>query len=665
MIGALWTGISGLAGQQTALDNESNNIANVNTIGFKSSRISFADQMYQNKIGKGTAILDAEKLYVQGNLKVTGVAFDMALAGDGFFCLSSTGGAGMAETYYSRAGNFRMGENGTLQDSAGNAVQGWAMTKLSDADIVSTDSNIQRFTKDFVKLGSSQIVRNANTVESITAKMTDYNASAVADSKDIFSGGGYKTKSSKTSDIEGLISSYTKSLIDYKNSPTGSSITPSKYSNVIDYSNAINNNIINGDSDSLLVTVNGSEFSTTWDTDLKTTLKNLANELSSKIKGVNAWVTDDPTGATGYPRTPGDEGGYIRIESLIPGQTLTISQIAAKTEAGTKTPGVLTDLTVKVESGSGYAAVVAQREALKLAVTGKQQDVYLPVDDFGISTGDEEFSYQMTIVDPLTKANISVPSVALGALAITLTAYDNTVATSATNVPYIDQIVNQINTHDNGDATLGAGDLPFYIKANNINGALVIETLDSNYELEISSDMKQTVDSAGAALATVVDIPRNSSHSGRTGANAEFLEITSIIQQTGSRGAIQLKLDALGISNSPFGDFSVDSAGLITMKQDGGTFAIGQVAIALFNNNRGLLPIGDNLLRANDVSGTPIFNLNNNKAAAVKGNTLELSTADLSSSLVNLMVFQRAFEANAKSITTADSILNTLINLKR
>ncbi|MFA7022064.1 flagellar basal body rod C-terminal domain-containing protein [Aliarcobacter sp.] len=47
------------------------------------------------------------------------------------------------------------------------------------------------------------------------------------------------------------------------------------------------------------------------------------------------------------------------------------------------------------------------------------------------------------------------------------------------------------------------------------------------------------------------------------------------------------------------------------------------------------------------------------------GQALEISKADLSESLVNLMVFQRAFEANAKSITTSDELLSTLINLKR
>jgi flagellar hook protein FlgE len=101
------------------------------------------------------------------------------------------------------------------------------------------------------------------------------------------------------------------------------------------------------------------------------------------------------------------------------------------------------------------------------------------------------------------------------------------------------------------------------------------------------------------------------------------------------------------------------------MSQDGAMFAVGQVAIARFITNRGLDPIGNNLLQVTLASGDPIYNLNNDKTAEIKANTIELSTADLSESLVNLIVFQRAFEANAKSITTADTILNTLIQLKR
>ena len=112
MISALWTGIAGLSSQQTALDNESNNIANVNTVGYKASRVSFADLMYQDSIGKGSSVTNAEKQYTQGSLNITGSSYDMALDGDGFFVVSNKNFSGTSENYYTRAGNFRMGTNG-------------------------------------------------------------------------------------------------------------------------------------------------------------------------------------------------------------------------------------------------------------------------------------------------------------------------------------------------------------------------------------------------------------------------------------------------------------------------------------------------------------------------------------------------------------------------
>jgi flagellar hook protein FlgE len=837
MVGALWTGISGLAGQQTALDNESNNIANVNTVGFKASRISFADQMYQNKIGKGTTILDAEKIYSQGNLKLTGVAFDMALSGDGFFAVSNTRGAGTSETYYTRAGNFRMGDDGTLQDAAGNAVQGWAMTKLSDSDVVSTDQNISKFTDDFTKLAASQIIRNVNTIETVTAKMTDYTESAVADALDVFTGSNYKTKAAKISNIEALISEYSEKLINYKNDPEATSITPGVYKNTLDFSNGISN--LNGDGDTISVYIDGAKYSQTWDTDLTTTLKNFTDQLSN-ITGINAWITDTVDSTT---KNPTDTNGFIRIESMIPGDNVTISQLAITTSAGAQTPGNLKDNSIKVESGGGWAAVTAARDALKEAVTGKQQDVYTS-SDLSTPNGNNDYTYQITIYDPQGNQNISVPSsplsisnptniqdivetingntlvskthtttasasakdkytfaafpsdplptdyyLTVGSRTLTIPsgtaisdiealiendAYFGDTDTIKVTVDGSDQLVLEHNTANTSfQPTLAAknssdpvaGELPYYVKASNVNGNLTIKTLDSNYDLEFSGDMKataisevQTVSVTGTATLGAVsflghdltasssaddtseetidmiiankaaviatwngangtkeiadirkistttleiiykdtegdvaviatdtsdgitfaeseevtagstsstDMVRNTTYSGREGANGEFLELKSTVEQAGSRGSLQLRLDTLGISNSPFGDFAVDSTGMITMKQDGAEFAVGQVAIALFNDNRGLLPIGDNLLQATEQSGSAIYNLNNNKTADVKANTLELSTADLSVSLVNMMVFQRAFEANAKSITTADTILNTLINLKR
>ncbi|MFY9092839.1 flagellar hook-basal body complex protein, partial [Aliarcobacter butzleri] len=147
MIGALWTGVAGLASQKTAIDNESHNVANVNTIGYKAGRVSFADQIYQNKIGKGSYVQDAEKIFTAGPTKQTGVDYDIALKDDGFFTVINKNTLGTAETFYTRAGNFRMGTSGTLQTANGYEIQGWAMSSIDPKnDVISTNSNISKFT---------------------------------------------------------------------------------------------------------------------------------------------------------------------------------------------------------------------------------------------------------------------------------------------------------------------------------------------------------------------------------------------------------------------------------------------------------------------------------------------------------------------------------------
>ena len=219
MISALWTGISGLASQQSALDNESNTIANVNTVGYKASRVSFADLMYQDSVGKGSSITSAEKQYTQGSLNLTGSSYDVALDGDGFFVVSNVSSTGTSETYYTRAGNFRMGDNGTLQDASGNEVQGWALSAIDKtADVTSTNSNLSSFTDDFTQIAGNQIIQFKNKIETYAAKMSDYSTTAKSDSTEL-TGSGVKTQSAKISDIEALTTNYSSALSAYALNP--------------------------------------------------------------------------------------------------------------------------------------------------------------------------------------------------------------------------------------------------------------------------------------------------------------------------------------------------------------------------------------------------------------------------------------------------------------
>ena len=1204
MIGALWTGISGLSSEQTALDNESNNIANVNTVGYKASRISFADQMYQDDIGKGSKIVDAEKLYTQGNLKLTGVSYDMALSGDGFFTVTNASASGTTENYYTRAGNFRMGENGTLQDANGNEVQGWAMSAIdTDNDVTSTNSNITSFTNDYTKLLTSKIVSHSNYVETFTAKATDYSASAESDSESVFSGAGLKTKSAKISDVEAAISNYTSWLQKLQDTPDGSSISSVAQKSEINFDDSI----ISKEGDEIYVYIDGNKISqsyipTTADADLMqeifdslnntdqgtygnpdntlsdeqivlynqaaskiATYKGLADTIS-EISGLVAYMSSEVGGTTsdtleeddtfGLSTSTADMmKGIIQIKSLIPGEEFVISEVGEVSGSSTIQGDYQTS--VSSVSGSGTGAVESARDALAQLISGKQQDVYTSSDlKLNNST---VFTYSINIYDKELKQNIPVPNdggTPLNAVPIFVN------ATTSSSIPSVDDIVDAINNGLDANGIALNPKLTEYIQAQNINGNLVVKTLDKNYDADFSSSLKQlpsyninlneivdnssysfdlkidntdypininlpnssltipstytdineyirdqiqteidtintnnptyllsitpnvdgafsiytaneditfensssaisdnlpsvsdidiqslvtpdikyerseititeplsnivysvdimgetisydnrtglatsaddiinnfntqisansilsplidsstpsntlgssddgvvltngldnlqdynsnpsgnfmielpagtidlslflydrgmndtiqvftkdgehiagtlasssswdngyspkdiitqnpdkfnigatyvdnhtsytlnspkessgsssvsyidkdgnsqtrtlgsldemvvipnvledlvvfingnglydvsaewgsTLSSSGGSSSLVLEqkgledpsipsglditnmsgvtkdnitefnyesrdehrfkittddtksasvyqlsiegidfeiktdqtptvqeivdsfnnellnhpdmsykytitrdgndlviqdingefgftgfsqnstlniksltvngdeyktlqtsnqsimpLSKNNDLSGRAGAGAEFIEMVTTVNQTASQNSLQLKLDTLGISDSAFGEFSVDSNGLITMTQDGAEIAVGQASIALFTNNIGLEAIGDNLLTKTTQSGDPIYNLNNDKAATIEGQTLELSTADLSESLVNLMVSQRAFEANAKSITTADEILTTLIGLKR
>ncbi|WP_187106470.1 flagellar hook-basal body complex protein [Campylobacter lanienae] len=139
MMGALWSGVTGLQAHQVAMDVEGNNIANVNTVGFKYSRASFADLFSQTQkvatapqgdlggknsmqIGLGSTVNTVTKIFKQGTIQTTDKQSDMAIQGDGFFVVSPDGG----KTYlYTRNGDFSLDSVGNFVDRNGYIVQGW------------------------------------------------------------------------------------------------------------------------------------------------------------------------------------------------------------------------------------------------------------------------------------------------------------------------------------------------------------------------------------------------------------------------------------------------------------------------------------------------------------------------------------------------------------
>ena len=1031
MIGALWTGISGLSAHQKALDNESNNIANVNTVGYKAGRISFADQIYQGQIGKGSYVQDAEKIFVTGGSKITGVDYDVALQGDGFFTAINKNTLGTAETFYTRAGNFRMGENGTLQNPDGFEIQGWAMSSIDQKnDVVSTNQNASRFTDDYIKTMGNSIIRHKDFIETIAAKATNYNETAKSDPVTVFSGAGGKTKAAKLKDIDMALSNYNQILQKYQEDPNvPSKGSTAQISQVNFKTGTPPTSIIGQEGDMIEVIINGNTYtqkfvvtkttpnwrSELWNSltlspinerelyDLKDpsqidimptateaersakdqeiakydrlagkieTYKAMADQISNKESGVVAYLAKDrlnPTSDVLNPNGMYEEStnladmlrGVVQIKGLIPGKEFKISQVAEYSGENTNfsVKGTF-QTTATATQGTGKQALEDARDALSKLVTGNQRSVYSVQDLYG-AADNKTFSFSINIFDKDLGYVIPVPN-------------DGAVPPQAVPIEIgnvesgdINSIVDAINN----TRTSSGPQLGDYVIAKNINGHLVIETNEQNYDIEFDArlatdptvDLNALVNAAGytydikvgnqtistafttgtpidqnaiytsiagniatynaanpgrelvispmnagiftvtaadgeriegdlrltaastnpptsasssnagtntvleqgtltigavadsttysitingtaysyttgagytgtqadirnqilaqiqndpaldglvtatssgangisivqkrvvdtsdtttdlnisatngvyapspsynagiaegidfeidfaapksrsefvlnlmgteikvtsseseteATLATKLqaeldkqpnlrnryevvfsagdvvlrekagasgftgfagtlptltindlDVPVwdlkegfievNSDYSGNKGAGGEFMEITTRVDQTSTQESLQLRLDLLNISDSKFGAFKIDSTGLVTITDGGVEYAVGQVSIARFTNNRGLEAVGGNNFKATQESGNVIYSTNNNNTDGVMGQALEISKADLSESLVNLMVFQRAFEANAKSITTSDELLSTLINLKR
>ena len=239
MMRSLYSGVSGLKNHQTRMDVVGNNISNVNTTGFKSSRVTFSDTLSQTlsgasapadglggtnpkQIGLGSSVSAIDTLFTDGSVQSTGVNTDLCLSGNGLFMVSKSdsasndnkdGKAGTADqnkkttakVYYTRNGNFKFDANGCYVNSDGLKVQGWCAK--NPGDTYTTDiNNIGDIT---IKSGESMppaattktnLMNNLNSAEATinSIKATDAKENkltAAANNTDTWAcGGTYKSE---------------------------------------------------------------------------------------------------------------------------------------------------------------------------------------------------------------------------------------------------------------------------------------------------------------------------------------------------------------------------------------------------------------------------------------------------------------------------------------
>lgn len=171
MIRSLWSGATGMSAQQLNIDVIANNLANVNTNGFKRSRADFQDLMYQTirapgattatgattptglQVGMGVRPIAIQKLFTQGEYTQTGNQLDLAIEGKGFFkVLRGT------EELYTRSGAYKLDKDGYVVDSEGNRLQPEFAVPANTVSIaVDSGGRIVALGSDGTELGAVQL----------------------------------------------------------------------------------------------------------------------------------------------------------------------------------------------------------------------------------------------------------------------------------------------------------------------------------------------------------------------------------------------------------------------------------------------------------------------------------------------------------------------------
>jgi len=171
MLRGLWTAATGMSCQQSSIDTIANNLANVNTSGFKKSRINFQDLMYQNmrmagastasggqipsgiQVGMGAKVVSIEKLSSQGDFSQTKNQLDFAIQGKGYFKLTENG-----RDVFTRSGAFKVDKDGFICDSSGNRLQPeFAVPSKTVTITLDSGGKLVASGSDGKELGSTQI----------------------------------------------------------------------------------------------------------------------------------------------------------------------------------------------------------------------------------------------------------------------------------------------------------------------------------------------------------------------------------------------------------------------------------------------------------------------------------------------------------------------------
>ncbi len=619
MLSSLYSGISGLLANSDALDVISNNISNVNTVGYKSQTAQFEDLLYQSivgasgtsQVGRGSALESVDTDFSQGSFQTTNASTDLAIGGQGFFIVRKQG---EQTDYYTRAGGFSLDTNGNLIDSAGDYVQGKTIDQATGT-AAGVDGNIV----------ISQQPSEPKPTQTISMVVNLDSSSAWAGDSSVTSGslianiaaasGKYPATGSYTLAVTGAATggAYPVELT----LPDGTTVygTATSAGTVSDFTG---NTAADGSG-------------TTVDTGLALTFGTLSYSPTFSESG------DVTAAAAATGKSPGAGAYTIAVTgAAVSGSyPVLITMPDGSTHAGTASNGTVSDLVATDGTDTGLALTLSGLSWDAGTSTGTSGTVTVGASgttafslsgfnpaSSSIASTTSNYSSSVTVYDSLGTAHVA-------------TVYFRKDSATSSEAAWDWYVVPQ-----SGDAitTGGSGTLTF-----NANGILTSG----------GTAQPTTFDFAGAQAGQVVDLVLGSA-SGE-GATTQYSSSSNTVYQSQD-----------GYPPGVLQSISVSQNGIISGSYDNGQILkLYQLTLANFNDSQGLQREGGNLYSATLSSGPAYTSApGEGGMGKINANSLEESNVDLANQFSEMIIAQTGYEANSKVITTTDQILQVLMNMK-
>ena len=680
MFKSLYSGVSGLSANLTKLDVIGNNIANSNTVGFKSGRVTFNEMLTQTlktasrpvagglggtnpqQVGLGTQVASIDSNFIQGNFETTGKNTDLAIQGPGFFILSD----GHSRSF-SRAGVFGLDSEhrlvnpstglkvqGRMADAEGNISTGPLSDIVIDPTLVvpaQPSTTVQLMGNlDSASDAKGTVMESPTFLAAATGSDTLVDMSGESDgSLDLNAGdevhingriGGAELTSATFTVAED--STY-QDLIDWLNSSmtaAGQNITFS-----LDASGAVQATNNTGS------TVEGLSLTATAKTQFNSNFSfssSIATGDSSLSSELRAYATEDDLLSEMYDAN----GKALDIDLSSPPAILTLGGSVGGEPVenidfqvdGTTTLGDLgVELQYALNINSNPVEINEEGQIVVRGEVGTSAtiaDISITEDGHLNSVLESAFTFTET-QQAEDKKSFSMSTIVYDSLG-----GEHTVNFSFEKIAGANEWI--WNANMEGNETIlngGSGRIRFAD-----NGSV------SNF----------TYDDDSGALSFQ---PQSGSSDGASNVilHIDYGEIGKLTGFTQFEGTGNLQSIADGYGTGSLVDFNIDQSGMITGIFSNDTMqTIAQIGIAQFNNPAGLIRSANNTYTLSGNSGQALetFAGVGNSVTLVPG-ALETSNVDLAQEFTNLVVAQRAFQANSRVITTADQVMQELVNLIR